>query len=93
MIHDVIQFQNNLANKQLSDLEVDYQCDLYHSGCPEEKQIDILDYEFIYISNCLLQDRLKNPKLKDGLENYQLSDIVATLIDWHDEFLKKRSRL
>ena len=66
MIHDVIQFQKNLTNKGLSDLEVDYQCDLYNSGLPEDKQIDMLNYEFIYISNCLLQDRLKNPKLKDG---------------------------
>lgn len=91
MIHDVIQFQKNLTNKGLSDLEVDYQCDLYNSGLPEGKQIDMLNYEFIYISNCLLQDRLKNPKLKDGLENYQLSDMAATLIDWHDEFLQKEA--
>lgn len=91
MINDVVQFQKNLASKNLSDLEVDYQYDLYNSGLPEEKRMELLDYEFIYISNCLLQDRLKNPKLKDGLENYQLSDMATTLIDWHDEFLKKEA--
>lgn len=91
MINDFIQFQNNLANKGLTDLEVDYQCDLYNSGLPEEKQIDILDYEFIYISNCLLQDRLKNPKLKKGMDDYQLSDMAASLIDWHDKFLQKEA--
>ena len=91
MINDFIQFQNNLANKGLTDLEVDYQCDLYNSGLPEEKQIDILDYEFIYISNCLLQDRLKNPKLKKGMNDYQLSDMAASLIDWHDKFLQKEA--
>lgn len=91
MINDVALFQKNLSNKSLSHLEVDYQCELYNSGLSEEKQIDISDYEFIYISNCLLQDRLKNPKLKDGLENYQLSDMAATLIDWHDQFLQKEA--
>ena len=91
MINDVVQFQKNLASKNLSDLEVDYQYDLYNSGLPEEKRMELLDYEFIYISNCLLQDRLKNPKLKDGLENYQLSDMAATLIDWHDQFLQKEA--
>ena len=91
MINDVVQFQKNLASKNLSDLEVDYQYDLYNSGLPEEKRMELLDYEFIYISNCLLQDRLKNPKLKDGLENYQLSDMATTLIYWHDEFLKKEA--
>ena len=30
-------------------------------------------------------------KLKDGLENYQLSDMAATLINWHDEFLQKEA--
>lgn len=91
MISDVVRFQKNLINKSLGNLEVDYQCELYNSGLPEEKQVDILDYEFIYISNFLLQDRLKNPKLKDGLENYQLSDMAATLINWHDEFLQKEA--
>lgn len=91
MINDVVLFQKNLSNKSLSDLEVDYQCDLYNSGLPEDKQIDMLNYEFIYISNCLLQDRLKNSKLKEGLENYQLSNMAATLIDWHDEFLQKEA--
>ena len=91
MINDFIQFQNNLANKGLTDLEVDYQCDLYNSGLPEEKKIDILDYEFIYISNCLLQDRLKNSKLKKGMDDYQLSDMAASLIDWHDKFLQKEA--